>query len=66
MSHDGCDGQLNRVVVVIAQVPLSNPHCELAWQEAEKTTVRNQLFQEMSNLFLFLSFVQWAAVMTCL
>ena len=34
MSHDGGDRQLNRIVVVIAQVPLSNPHCELAWQEA--------------------------------
>ena len=34
MSDNGGDRQLNRIVVVIAQVPLSNPHCELAWQEA--------------------------------
>ena len=34
MSHNGCDGQLDRIVVVVTQVPLSHPHCELAWQEA--------------------------------
>ena len=44
MSDNGGDRQLNRIVVVVAQVPLSNPHCELAWQEAEKNDSEKSAF----------------------
>ena len=44
MSDNGCDRQLDGIVVVVAQVPLSNPHCELAWQEAEKKDSEKSAF----------------------
>ena len=34
MSNDGSDGELDGVVVLVAQVPLAHSHCELAREEA--------------------------------
>ena len=51
MGNDGGDGEFYGVVVLVAQVPFPNSHCELARKEAGKSRKGGDLFFQFTSSY---------------